>query len=268
MPDRLRVGRIAYTNVTPVETAFDTGAVARVADIVTDVPSALNAALDARELDAGPMSAAQYLRHQARYVRLGDIGIIARREVLSVLLVSPTPPSLLDGAAIAVTRDSASGRALLEALLNARYGVRATFPVSDDPLGEALAGKPALLIGDAALDAREAFPPEHVHDLGLAWNAWTALPMVFAVWVVRREIAAARPDEVATLADAYARARAWGEAHPAEIVAAATRVHPRATGFYERYFTTLDYHVDASAEAGLTRFAEVIGVRAGVYDVA
>lgn len=268
MPDRLRVGRIAYTNVAPVETAFDVGAVTRAANVVTGVPAALNAALDADELDAGPMSAAQYLHHSARYARLGDIGIIARREVLSVLLVSPTAPSLLNGAAIAVTRDSASARALLEALLRARYGVHATFPVSDDPLGEARAGKPALLIGDAALDAREQFPAEHVHDLGLAWNAWTGLPMVFAVWVVRREIAAARPHEVAALADAYRQARAWGQTHPEEIVAAATRVHPRAAGFYERYFTTLDYHVDAAAEAGLTRFAEAIGVRAGVYDVA
>lgn len=254
----LRLGRIAYTNVAPIETAFDAGAVVRPATVTAGAPAHLNALMDAGALDAAPMSAAHFVRNHDRYALLGDVCIAARGPVISVVLVSPTPPALLAGASIAVTRDSSSGRALLETLLRDRYGVTAAFEPVDDPAAAARGGRPALLIGDAAIDIAHAVPPTDVHDLGRAWYEWTGLPMVFAVWAVRRQVAAVQPATVAALAQALALARAWGERHRDEVIAAATAQRPRERAFYARYFTTLSYVFDDAARHGLARFAGTI----------
>ncbi len=250
----LRVGRIAYTNVAPVETAFDCGAVIRDAVVHTAVPATLNASLASGELDAGPVSAAFYLRHTAELALLGDTCIAARGDVISVVLASSRPPTLLADTAIAVTRDSASGLALLDVILRRRYAVDAVFDPVDDAMTAALAGRPALLIGDAAIEIRDRVPPSDMYDLGRAWFDWTGLPMVFAVWAVRRDVAAQRPDDIAALAQAYTAARAWGQAHRPQVIAAARQLRPRDAAFYEHYFSTLFYELDDTARAGLARF--------------
>lgn len=255
----LRVGRIAFSNVAPVYTAFDAGAVPVSARFITGVPSSLNAQLDHGELDAGPVSAAYYLRHAERYTIVPDVCIAARDEVLSVALVSTLPPGLLAGKPIAVTRDSASGLALLNLLLRQRYGIDPVFDPVDDPLAAARAGRPTLMIGDRALDARDLFPPSHLYDLAQLWNDWTALPMVFAVWVARNDIVAERPHDVAALGAAFAASVAWSQGHTSEVIAAAQAIAPRSTALYERYFATLSYTFDAEARAGLTRFASELG---------
>lgn len=254
----LRVGRIAYTNVAPIETAFDIGACVRPATVTAARPSELNALLLAGELDASPISAAFYVRHTDRFALLGDTCIAARGEVLSVLLASPMPPALLAGASIAVTRDSASGRALVEAVLRGRYGVEATFETVNDPIAAALTGRPTLLIGDSAIVVRDRLPAADIHDLGSAWFDWTGLPMVFAVWAVRRDVLAAQPTGVAELAASYAAARGWGASHREAVIAAAQAMRPRDRAFYDRYFSTLIYTLDDDARAGLARFATEI----------
>ncbi|GAC1420176.1 MAG: menaquinone biosynthesis protein [Candidatus Velthaea sp.] len=261
MPETpLRAGRIAYTNVAPIEAAFSCGAVERSALVTSAPPAKLNALLSSGALDVSPVSAAHFLRNTSDLALFGDFGIVARGAVISVVLVSSRPPALLEGASIAVTRDSASGSALLESLLGGRYGVQATFEGVEDAAAAALGGRPALLIGDAAIAIRDRVPPGDVHDLGAAWFEWTALPMVFAVWAVRRDVLAQRPEQIAHLAEAYSRARAWGAAHRSDVIAAAMAERPRDRAFYERYFSTLTYTIDADARAGLARFAAAIGL--------
>jgi chorismate dehydratase len=252
---RLRYGRIAYVNVAPVETAFDVGAVSRDVDVFPAVPTQLNAAMSDGRIDAGAISAAHYIAHADRFVRLADLCIAADGPVRTVLFVSPKPPALLGDATIAVTSHSASGRALLAALLSGFPDVRPVYDVVDDALAAARAGRPALVIGDDALVARAELPPAQVHDLGEAWRAWTGLPFVFAVWAVRRETLAAHPAEVASLTQALVDARDWGEANRKAVIDAAVAAKPYHRGLYEDYFTRLSYRLDARAAQGLERFA-------------
>jgi len=254
----LRYGRIAYVNVAPVETAFDAGALSRDVDVVTDVPARLNAALLAGELDVAAVSSAHYLAHREGYALVGDLCIAADGPVRSVLLVSPVPPALLDGASIAVTAQSASARALLGVLFAKHFHVAPSYAVVDDAPGAARAGRPALLIGDEALIARAEAPPACIYDLGEAWQRWTGLPFVFAVWAVRRAVLAARPLDVAALADALARGRAWGAAHRDAVIDAAVAARPFHRGLYADYFTRLSYTLDERARMGLARFDELL----------
>lgn len=255
----LRYGRIAYVNVAPVETAFDRGVVRRDASVTAGVPTRLNAMLLAGELDVAAISSAHYLAHREELELLGDVCIAADGPVRSVLLVSPVPPGLLGDGVIASTSQSASGRALLATLLTNVHGVEPVFETVDDALGAARAGRPTLLIGDDALTARGVCPPAQIHDLGEAWHRFTGLPFVFAVWAVRRDVAAARPDEVAGLEESLATARAWGASHRADVIDAAIAQRPFHRGLYADYFTRLSYALDDRALRGLQRFEQLVG---------
>lgn len=250
----LRVGRIAYTNVAPIETAFDARVVARNARVTTAAPSVLNGLLSAGELDVSAISVAHYLRNTDTLELFGDCAIVARGPVLSVVLVSREPPTLLHGASIAVTGDSATGRALVESVLRGRYGAQATFERVDDPVQTARAGRPTLLIGDAAIAIYDHVPQAQVHDLGTAWLDWTGLPMVYAVWAVRRDVLQTRLADVRRLIGAYSEARAWGDAHRTAVIDAAMALRPRDRDFYETYFSTLKYQLTTEARQGLARF--------------
>jgi chorismate dehydratase len=261
----LRVGRISYTNVAPIETAFDTGAVARNAIVTSGPPSLLNGLLSAGELDVSPVSAAHFLRNKDALELFGDCAIVARGQVISVLLVSKQPLARLAGTTIAVTGDSATARALLESVLRERYGVHATFEPVADPTAAALEGRPTLLIGDAAVAVHDLVPATTIHDLGSAWFDWTGLPMVYAVWAVRREVLQGQLAEVRRLAGAYTEARAWGDIHREAVIDAAMGDRPRDRAFYETYYTTLKYRLSADARRGLARFEVELAKLEAVY---
>ncbi len=250
----LRCGRIAYTNDLPIYAAFDAGAVPYSGTLVADVPANLNAMVLDGRLDLGPVSSFHWALHADELALLPELCIGARRDVWSVVLVSRVPLETLEGVTIAVTRESASGRNLLRVLLERRYGVRARIVPCDDPFAAANDGEPALLIGDRALDARQSFAPGHVYDLASLWHAWTGLDMVFAVWVVRRDVLADRPDDVRAALDALVNARRWGAEHPDTVVTAAQAVRPREPNSYADYYATLNFTLDAPARAGLERF--------------
>jgi chorismate dehydratase len=252
----LRSGRIIYTNDLPIYTAFDEGAVRYPGALVADVPSNLNAMLLDGRLDLSPVSAFAWAEHADELALLPELCIGARNEVWSVVCVSRKPLAQLGGETIAVTRESASGRNLLRILLERRFGVHATFVESDDPFSVAAAGRPALLIGDRAIDAQQTFAPAHVHDLGKYWHEWTHLDMVFAVWAVRRDVLARHPDEVREALAALTESRRWGSANMARVVANAQRTHAREAGYYAAYYETLNFSLDERARRGLARYCD------------
>ncbi|MBD5654596.1 MAG: menaquinone biosynthesis protein, partial [Candidatus Eremiobacteraeota bacterium] len=240
----LRSGRIIYTNDLPIYTAFDEGAVRYPGALVADVPANLNAMLLDGRLDLSPISAFAWALHARDFALLPAPCIGARDEVWSVVCVSRAPLSELNGATIAVTRESASGRNLLRVLLERRYGVTADFVEHPDPFAFAAQGGPALLIGDRAIDARLTFAPQNVHDLGADWHAWTGLDMVFAVWAVRRDVLRRYPADVRAALDALVASRTWGTAHMDRVLAAAQATSPRPPGFYAAYYDTLNFDFD------------------------
>lgn len=250
----LRSSRMRYVNDLPIYAAFDAGAVEYPGTLIADVPARLNAMMRAGELDMGPVSAFEYALDAQRYVLLPDLCIGARDEIVSVLLVSQTPPALLHGAKIATTKESASGRNLLRVLLERRYGVHAEFVEAEDPIACARAGQPAMMIGDAAIDAAFEFPSELVYDLGALWRDWTGEQSVTAVWVARREIFESRRDEVRACLHALTDAYSWGRANRDEVIGLAQRMKPRPPGFYEIYYGKLNFTFHSAAQRGLAAY--------------
>ena len=250
----LRCGRIVYTNDLPIYAAFDAGVIAYPGTLHADVPARLNAMLLAGELDLSPISAFAWAEHADELVLLPDLCIGARDEVVSVVLVSSTPPALLDGVAIALTNESASGRNLLRVVLERRYGVKPQYVESTRPLEDAAAGKPALLIGDAAIDALERFPRERVYDLGTLWHEWTGAQTVFAVWAARRDAFERDPEGIRECMHALTDAYTWSRSHMDTVIARAQAARPRAPGFYETYYGKLNFTFHSAAQSGLATY--------------
>lgn len=250
----LRCGRIVYTNDLPIYAAFDTGAIAYPGTLHADVPSRLNAMLTGGDLDLSPISAFAWARAADDLVLLPDLCIGARDEVVSVTLVSPLPPAQLGGETIYVTGESASGRNLLRVLLERRFGVRPVYAETDRPLELAREGAAALLIGDGAIDAIEAIPPDRRYDLGTLWHEWTGHQTVFAVWAARRDAYERDPQGVRACMHALTDAYTWSRSHVADVVALAQAKFPRPDGFYESYYGKLNFTFHSAAQSGLAAY--------------
>jgi chorismate dehydratase len=250
----LRCGRIKYTNDLPIYAAFDAGAIAYPGSLHADVPARLNAMLLAGELDLSPVSAFTWAANCQELVLLPDLCIGARDEVVSVVLVSPVRPSLLDGAPLFVTEESASGRNLLRLILERRYRVRPKYVDERQPFERALAGEATLLVGDSAIDAIHHFPPELVYDLGRLWHEWTGHQIVFAVWAARRDVYERDSAAIGACMHALTDAYTWSRSHRDQVVALAQRAISRPAGFYEAYYGKLNFMFHVAAQNGLAEF--------------
>jgi chorismate dehydratase len=245
---------MAYTNVVPLYAAFDCGVLEYPGSLVSGVPAELNAMLADGSLDLSPVSTMAWAQHADAFALLPDLCIGARDEVVSVLLASERPPALLDGATVYVTDESASGYNLLRVLLERRYGVRASYERAHDVLPRARSGQPALLIGDAAIDAFETIDPQHIYDLGRLWRDWTQTQPVFGVWAARREILERRPAEVRACMLAMTDAYSWSRANRERVIERAQAQRLRSAAFYESYFDKLNFTYHLAAQTGLAAF--------------
>jgi chorismate dehydratase len=94
-----------------------------------------------------------------------------------------------------------------------------------------------------------------VHDLGEVWRQWTGLPMVFAVWAVRRSYAVANPGLVKDVHTAFVRSRDEALAHVDAVAEQAARWEVFDAETLARYFRTLDFQLGERQLAGLSEFA-------------
>ena len=258
----LRVGRIPYINCYPVYGAIDAGIVKLEAELVTGVPSDLNAKMARGQLDVSVVSAIEYARASERYVLLPDLAISCDGPVRSVLLLSKVPAPELGGKRVMVSRSSMTSVALLELLFANVWHARPEFVPGDAELSDVarFADEPhdaRLVIGDAALvlgagpQTPGPRPYPFVYDLGAEWKRWTSLPFVFAVWVAQRSTSVDRALAVhATLIES----RAWGLQHLDQLAARAAESSGVDTGACREYLSGLDYGLSYPHLAGLTNF--------------
>ena len=261
----LRVGRIPYINCYPVYGAIDAGMVRLDAELVTGVPSDLNARMARGQLDVSVVSAIEYARASERYVLLPDLAISCDGPVRSVLLLSKVPAPELGGRRVMVSRSSMTSVALLELLFGNVWHARPDFAPGDAELSdvarfEAEPHEARLVIGDAALVLGTQYPRAQapgprpypfVYDLGTEWKRWTGLPFVFAVWVAQRTTSVDRALSVhATLMES----RAWGLQHLDQLADRAAQSSGVDTGACREYLSGLDYRLSYPHLAGLTNF--------------
>ncbi|MEV6305088.1 menaquinone biosynthesis protein [Actinoplanes sp. NPDC051861] len=255
---RPRVGHIQFLNCLPIYWGLMRSGALLDVDLYKDTPERLSASLVAGDLDIGPITLVEYLRHSEELLLLPDLAVGSDGPVLSVNLVSTRPPAELDGRPVALGSTSRTGVMLAQMLLAERYGAEPQYfrcpPDLSQMLMEADAG---VLIGDPALRAMYEAPALglQVIDLAEAWKEWTGLPMVFAVWAVRREFAAAHPGLVKDVHEAFQRSRDLCLGELDEVAEAAARWEPFDAATLANYFRALDFSLGERQIAGVREFA-------------
>ncbi|MDQ3859673.1 MAG: menaquinone biosynthesis protein [Actinomycetota bacterium] len=230
----IRLGRISYVNMAPLFFRLD-------ADVeeVAGVPTELNRALLAGDVDLAPISSIEYARHASRLRILPRLCVSSEGAVDSIQLVSRAP--LASIRSVAVTPESATSAVLVRVLLPDAEHV---------PLGEAADAR--LLIGDAALRSMFEDPTPH-HDLGRLWLERTGLPMVYALFACRDPV----PDGIAELEDALLGAHRSAQERPEALARAASARYGYPAGFLARYFEKLGYRFGPRERAGVLTFFEL-----------
>ncbi|MEU4155581.1 menaquinone biosynthesis protein [Actinoplanes sp. NPDC026670] len=255
---RPRVGHIQFLNCLPIYWGLMRSGALLDVDLHKDTPERLSAGLVAGDLDIGPITLVEYLRHADELLLLPDLAVGSDGPVLSVNLISTRPPAELDGRPVALGSTSRTGVMLAQMLLSERYGAEPEYfrcpPDLSQMLMEADAG---VLIGDPALRAMYEAPGNGllVIDLAEAWKDWTGLPMVFAVWAVRKDFAAAHPGLVKDVHEAFQRSRDLCLGELDEVAEAAARWEPFDAATLANYFRALDFSLGERQIAGVREFA-------------
>ncbi len=99
---RPRVGHIQFLNCLPIYWGLVRSGALLDVELTKDTPDRLNDMLVAGDLDIGPISLVEYLRHADDLVLLPDIAVGSDGPVLSVNLVSQVPLAELDGGRVAL----------------------------------------------------------------------------------------------------------------------------------------------------------------------
>ncbi|BCB86368.1 menaquinone biosynthetic enzyme MqnA/MqnD family protein [Phytohabitans suffuscus] len=264
---RPRVGHIQFLNCLPIYWGLMRSGALIDVDLYKDSPDRLSAALVAGDLDIGPISLVEYLRNAGDLLLLPGLAVGSDGPVLSVNVVSTRPLPDLDGAKVALGSTSRTGVLLAQMLLAERYGAEPEYfscpPDLTQMLLEADAG---VLIGDVALRALYEAPRRGlaVTDLGQAWREWTGLPMVFAVWAVRRDFAADHPGVVKEVHESFLHSRDLCLSELDDVAASAARWEPFDAATLASYFRVLDFSLGDRQVAGLREFARRAAARGDV----
>ena len=265
--DKPRVGHIQFLNCIPIYWGLVRSGALLDLDLVKDTPERLSEQLVAGDLDIGPISLVEYLKHADELVVLPDVAVGSDGPVMSCNLVSQLPFAELGGERVALGSTSRTTVQLAQLVLRERYGVQPSYyscpPDLAEMMREAAAG---VLIGDAALRASLHEAPRlglRVLDLGEAWKDWTGLPMVFAVWAVRRDFLARQPALTREVHEAFLRSRELAMAEVDKVAAQAARWEDFDAATLERYFTTLDFSFGPRQLAGVREFARRVAPQIG-----
>ncbi|MDY0211459.1 MAG: menaquinone biosynthesis protein [Desulfuromonadaceae bacterium] len=215
----LTLGHIDYLNCVPffhyLRTCGFRG------EILKGVPAQLNEMLAEGLVDASPSSSFEYGRNFTNYLLLPGHSISAFNQVQSVMLFSREPIADIKDSPIYLTGESATSVHLLKVLLREFYAwgdVEGIVPQqpAEDLIDE---GKPVLLIGDKALKQRIKLLDTgwHCYDLAQLWALHTGLPFVFALWIVRADLADEKKPTMQALPEQLRCARIRAEQNILEL---------------------------------------------------
>lgn len=245
----LRIGAVSYLNTVPL--VYELPRLAAGDDLQLDLPSRLADRLNAGLLDVALIPVIEVALGE-NYTIVSDACIGCCGPVWSVKLLSRRP--LQEIRSVALDEGSRTSVALTKLFLQRRFGLQPEYtklPISSDH--RQTATDAVLVIGDRAMHRSTpvaALPPGGVSgmrsdlardttaeqfpfqiDLGQAWNEWTGLPFVFAVWAARPGVDCDR------LSHLLSMARDAGLERTVELAKSHASRYDLSVGDCLRYFT-------------------------------
>jgi chorismate dehydratase len=232
-----KVGSVPYLNAAPLTRGLED-------QIIFVPPSSLAEKLRADELDAALVSITAVLLTD-RYDILDGIAVASLGEVKSVFLAHSQP--LEEIREIYCDTASLAGFNLLRVLLAEHSLKPALKPLPDYKGASALPN--IFMIGDPALEFIRAPHQHQIWDLGAAWQEWTGLPFVFAVWALRRI-----PNE--PLRRRLREAKNFGIDTLDSIISSRTEFDYAFRKDYLEW--NIHYHLGTDERRGIARFIELL----------
>ena len=233
----LRIGCVRYLNARPLTHGLPWEA-------RFDHPGELCRQLAEGKLDVALVSSFEFLRNPI-YCIVDDLCIASRGPVYSVFVAHQETLSEVDE--IAVDPNSRTAVNLLRCLLE-EMGLNPQFTTEAFPVSTRANPRSArLLIGDQAIHFREDNPALRYWDLGEEWEKLTALPFVYALWLIRPEVPF--PEQIG---DSLRLCRDRNLADIDSIVRGESEFAPQFCADYIRRH--LRYHFGPLERAGLERF--------------
>ncbi|MFO7171400.1 MAG: menaquinone biosynthesis protein [Bacillota bacterium] len=256
----VRLGYIDYLNTLPVYYGIEKGIIDLPVAIKKGVPAELNRLFLAGGLDITPISSIEFARHADQCILLPDLSISADGRVGSIFLFTRKP--IREVRRVALTSHSATSVVLTRILLRELYGVEPEYLTMDPDLGAMLAvADAALIIGDAAiitayLVAQGEYPGVEALDLGAEWKRLTGYPMVYALWVIRRDFADRSPDGIRLVARLLQESQAYAWSRPQELIAEGVRRRGLPEPVVAEYFQLIRHEFGPRYREGLRIFLE------------
>ncbi|MEI6873278.1 MAG: menaquinone biosynthesis protein [Verrucomicrobiota bacterium] len=242
--DGLHIGCVQYLNSRPLIHGLQGVRLAH--------PRLLADELRSGELDVALVPVFELLRAPQAYIAVDGVAIASEGPVYSVFVAHEHPLGALKG----VVADPASLTSihLFQVLSKGALGL--DLPLLEGGDSAALGEHGQLWIGNQALAFRQKYAGEGMQfwDLGEAWTAWTGLPFVYAVWVLRRGL-----PEAERVAEAF---RDVAKAAVASIPGIAAGEVDFGPGVALEYLTrNIRFAMGALEKAGLDRFRSELVAR-------
>ena len=234
-----RLGCVKYLNARPLIHGW-------AGEVNLDTPAGLCAKLARGELDVALVSSFEFLRNPV-YRIVDQLSISSFGPVYSVIVAFRGDLAEINQIELDPASETSVNllRCLLaERSLKPRLGSAET---SAEPVAR-------LLIGDQAIRFRQSHPDFQFWDLGEEWTNRFALPFVFALWLIRPEVA-----EPGGIADRLRRTHQENLARIEEIIA---EVQDFDADFCRAYYRdNLRYRFGEQEREGLRLFAGLCAKR-------
>jgi chorismate dehydratase len=258
---KLKLGSPLYINTLPLLFYFPQNN--PYFEIILEVPKKLNQSLAKGEIHGSLSSSVFYAKNFRKYLILPDISISAVGEVKSVILYHKVPLEKLDNKKIGITPETESSFNLLRILLEEFIGIKPKYielyknwrALTEEEKKE-LSGY--LAIGDEALilQFNNRNKSALITDLAELWLKYTHLPFVFALFIVRKDIAKKYKNELKEFCNNLYYARAQAFSNLREIVKKSHLNLPK--GFLFNYLTHLEYDFSGLKQRAFITFCEYL----------
>lgn len=255
--EKLRLGLVEYINCWPVHYGFDYEKVDMEAEIIKGPPAKLNEKFLRGEIDITPMSSIEYARNLTDCYILPNLAIASDGPVGSLFLFSKLEIEDLNGKTVALPEDSRATVALLKILLKRYHQVNVDYVTCEQNLDYMLdVADAALLIGDPALEGYiENINSElNITDLGTAWKELTGEKMVYAIWVIRKELANKNPELVDEISQKLLSSKKLGLNNLELLAKKAEQELEIPFDIGLKYFQCLRYDFDEDYQRGVMKY--------------
>ncbi len=183
---KIKIAAVSYLNTKPFLFGIEQSEIANQCEVQREIPSECFRKLANGEVDLALVPIGGLHRLQEYHI-VSDYCIACEGEVETVCLFSDVPLEKIQS--VLLDFHSLTSVLLTRALFKHHWKQNPQFLETGPDFEREISGTTAgLIIGDRAIEAKARY--RYCFDLGEAWFQWTALPMVFALWVSLRKLEA------------------------------------------------------------------------------